>query len=161
FANFSHVGSAFSAIIDGAFNPTALKGGVIGALIIGFQRAAFSNEAGAGSAALAHSAAKTNHPASEGFVSLLEPFIDTVVICTLTALVLIFTGKHEVVGSLSGSQLTSDAFGTVVTWFPYVLTAAIFLFAISTMISWSYYGMRAWTYLFGKSKRMETLYKLF
>src|SRR5690606_17611039 len=152
-ANLSHVGSAFSAIIDGAFNPTALKGGVIGVLIIGFQRAAFSNEAGVGSAAIAHSVAKTNHPPSEGFVSLLEPFIDTVVICTLTALVLIFTGKHEVVGGLGGAQLTSDAFGTVVSWFPYVLTAAIFLFAFSTMISWSYYGMRAWTYLFGKSKR--------
>lgn len=161
FANLSHVGSAFSAIIDGAFNPTALKGGVIGVLIIGFQRAAFSNEAGVGSAAIAHSVAKTNHPPSEGFVSLLEPFIDTVVICTLTALVLIFTGKHEVVGGLGGAQLTSDAFGTVVSWFPYVLTAAIFLFAFSTMISWSYYGMRAWTYLFGKSKRTETLYKLF
>lgn len=158
FVNFSHVGSAFMAIFDGAFNPSAIKGGIIGVLIIGFQRAAFSNEAGVGSAAIAHSAAKTNNPPSEGFVSLLEPFIDTVVICTLTALVLIFTGKHEVVG-LAGAQLTSDAFGTVVSWFPYVLTAAIFLFAFSTMISWSYYGMRAWTYLFGKSKRTETVYK--
>lgn len=160
FANFSYVGTALSAIVNGAFNPAAIKGGVIGVLIIGFQRAAFSNEAGVGSAAIAHSVAKTNHPPSEGFVALLEPFIDTVVVCTLTALVLIFTGKHEV-GGMGGAQLTSEAFGTVVTWFPYVLTAAIFLFAFSTMISWSYYGMRAWTYLFGKSRRTETVYKLF
>src|SRR5690606_10294220 len=117
-----------------------------------------SNEAGVGSAAIAHSAAKTSHPPSEGFVALLEPFIDTVVICTLTSLVLIFTGMHEVEG-LAGAQLTSDAFGSVISWFPYVLAFAVFLFAISTMISWSYYGMRAWTYLFGKSNRSELIYK--
>ncbi|MCR9183102.1 MAG: amino acid carrier protein [Flavobacteriaceae bacterium] len=157
--NIENIIPAFTAIIDGAFSPSALKGGVIGVLILGFQRAAFSNEAGIGSAAIAHSAAKTNNPPSEGFVSLLEPFIDTVVVCTLTALVLIFTGKHEVAG-MAGAQLTSDAFGTVLTWFPYVLTGAIFLFAFSTMISWSYYGMRAWTYLFGKSKKTEMAYKL-
>lgn len=156
--NIHNIIPAFSAIIDGAFNPTALKGGVIGVLIVGFQRAAFSNEAGVGSAAIAHSVAKTNHPPSEGFVSLLEPFIDTVVVCTLTALVLIFTGKHEVT-DMAGAQLTSDAFQTVISWFPYVLAGAIFLFAFSTMISWSYYGMRAWTYLFGKSKKTEMLYK--
>lgn len=157
--NIENLGAAFSAIIDGAFSPSALKGGVIGVLIVGFQRAAFSNEAGVGSAAIAHSAAKTNHPPSEGFVSLLEPFIDTVVVCTLTALVLIFTGMHEVEG-VGGAQLTSDAFGTVMSWFPYVLAFAVFLFAFSTMISWSYYGMRAWTFLFGKSKRTEIIYKL-
>lgn len=156
--NFENIGPAFSAIVEGAFSPSALKGGVIGVLIVGFQRAAFSNEAGVGSAAIAHSAAKTNHPPSEGFVALLEPFIDTVVVCTLTALVLIFTGKHEVVG-IAGAQLTSDAFGSVVSWFPYVLAAAVFLFAFSTMISWSYYGMRAWTYLFGKSLKSELIYK--
>lgn len=157
--NIENLGAAISAIIDGAFSPSALKGGVIGVLIVGFQRAAFSNEAGVGSAAIAHSAAKTNHPPSEGFVSLLEPFIDTVVVCTLTALVLIFTGMHEVEG-IGGAQLTSDAFGTVISWFPYVLAMAVFLFAFSTMISWSYYGMRAWTFLFGKSKRTEIVYKL-
>ena len=156
--NFENIGPAFAAIWDGAFSPGALKGGIIGVLIVGFQRAAFSNEAGVGSAAIAHSAAKTNHAPSEGFVSLLEPFIDTVVVCTLTALVLIFTGMHEVVG-LGGVELTSNAFGTVITWFPYVLAAAVFLFAFSTMISWSYYGMRAWTYLFGKSEKMEIVYK--
>ena len=159
FVNIENIGPAFGAIIDGAFSPSALKGGVIGVLVVGFQRAAFSNEAGVGSAAIAHSTAKTNHPPSEGFVALLEPFIDTVVVCTLTALVLIFTGMHEVSG-VAGAELTSDAFGSVISWFPYVLAAAVFLFAFSTMISWSYYGMRAWTYLFGKSKRTEFIYKV-
>ncbi len=157
--NIENVGPAFEAIYDGAFSPSALKGGILGVLITGFRRAAFSNEAGVGSAAIAHSAAKTNHPVSEGFVALLEPFIDTVVVCTLTALVLIFTGMHEVEG-LGGAELTSTAFGSVISWFPYVLAVAVFLFAFSTMISWSYYGMRAWTYLFGKSKRSELIYKL-
>src|SRR5690606_29659129 len=145
--------------IDGAFSSDALKGGVIGVLIIGFQRAAFSNEAGVGSAAIAHSTVKTNHPASEVFVALIEPFLDTIVICTLTALVIIFSGNHEVAG-MGCSQLTADSFATVIWWFPAVLALAIFLFAFSTMISWSYYGMRAWTYLFGKSKRTETVYKI-
>ncbi len=158
--NIQNLGTAFGAIFDGAFSPSALKGGVIGVLVVGFQRAAFSNEAGVGSAAIAHSAAKTNHPPSEGFVALLEPFIDTVVVCTLTALVLVFTGMHEVEG-MAGAQLTSDAFGSQISWFPYVLGVAVFLFAFSTMISWSYYGMRAWTYLFGKSTKSEMTYKLF
>ncbi|MCX7550583.1 amino acid carrier protein [Xanthomarina sp. F2636L] len=157
--NIQNIGPAFSAIVDGAFSPSALKGGIIGVLVVGFQRAAFSNEAGVGSAAIAHSTAKTNHPPSEGFVALLEPFIDTVVVCTLTALVLIFTGMHEVEG-MAGAQLTSDAFGSQISWFPYVLALAVFLFAFSTMISWSYYGMRAWTYLFGKSKKIEFIYKM-
>ncbi|WP_318309914.1 amino acid carrier protein [Flagellimonas crocea] len=157
--NIQNIGPAFSAIFEGAFSPSALKGGILGVLVIGFQRAAFSNEAGVGSAAIAHSAAKTNHPPSEGFVALLEPFIDTVVVCTLTALVLIFTGMHEVEG-MAGAQLTSDAFGSQISWFPYILALAVFLFAFSTMISWSYYGMRAWTYLFGKSKRSEMVYKM-
>jgi AGCS family alanine or glycine:cation symporter len=157
--NIDNLGPALNAIFSGAFTPTALKGGFIGVLVVGFQRAAFSNEAGVGSAAIAHSAAKTNHPASEGFVALLEPFIDTVVVCTLTALVLIFTGMHEVEG-VSGVQLTTDAFGSVISWFPYVLSVAVFLFAFSTMISWSYYGMRAWTYIFGRSNRSELIYKI-
>ncbi|OBX23000.1 sodium:alanine symporter [Gelidibacter algens] len=158
--NIQNIGPAFSAIYEGAFSPSALKGGVIGVLVVGFQRAAFSNEAGVGSAAIAHSTAKTNHPPSEGFVALLEPFIDTVVVCTLTALVLIFTGMHEVEG-MAGAQLTSDAFGSQISWFPYVLALAVFLFAFSTMISLSYYGMRAWTYLFGKSRKIEFIYKMF
>ena len=159
FMNIQNIGPAFAAIFKGAFTPGALKGGIIGVLVVGFQRAAFSNEAGVGSAAIAHSTAKTNNPPSEGFVALLEPFIDTVVVCTLTALVLIFTGMHEVEG-MAGAQLTSDAFGSQISWFPYILGIAVFLFAFSTMISWSYYGMRAWTYLFGKSKRSEMFYKM-
>jgi len=158
FVNISHVGQAFTAIFDGAFNAEALRGGFIGVLIQGFRRAAFSNEAGVGSAAIAHSAAKTKHPVAEGFVALLEPFIDTVVVCTLTALVLIFTDKH-LVTDVAGAQLTSEAFGTVISWFPMVLVVAIFLFAFSTMISWSYYGLKAWTFLVGESRRSELIYK--
>jgi len=128
-------------------------------LIIGLQRAAFSSEAGVGSAAIAHSASKTNNPIADGFTSLVEPFIDTMVVCTMTALVLIFTGMHEVNG-LGGVELTSDAFGSVISWFPAVLAFAVFLFAFSTMVSWSYYGMRSWTYLFGKSLKSEMVYKV-
>jgi len=157
--NIGNIGNAFELIIQGAFNPDALLGGFIGVLIQGFRRAAFSNEAGIGSSAIAHSPAKTNHPVSEGFVALLEPFIDTVVVCTLTALVLIFTGFYDDAG-MGGATLTSSAFGSVFSWMPTVLVIAIFLFAFSTMISWSYYGLRAWTFLFGRSKFTELTYKL-
>ncbi len=157
--NIGKLGEAFGLIRDGAFAPKAALGGFIGVLIQGFRRAAFSNEAGVGSAAIAHSAAKTKHPVSEGFVALLEPFIDTVVVCTLTALVLIFTGFYNDDG-MGGATLTSEAFGSVISWFPYVLVVAIFLFAFSTMISWSYYGLRAWTFLFGRNKITELSYKL-
>ncbi len=134
FMNIDKTGSAFGLIINGAFSPDALKGGIIGVLVVGFQRAAFSNEAGVGSAAIAHSAVKTDEPISEGYVALLEPFVDTVVICTMTALVIIFTGQYTNPQGLEGAQLTSQAFGTVFTWFPYLLVIAIFLFAFSTMI---------------------------
>jgi len=157
--NISQIGHVFGLIFSGAFAPDAALGGVIGVLIVGFQRAAFSNEAGVGSASIAHSAAKTSEPVSEGIVALLEPFIDTVVICTMTALVIIFTGMHNVEG-LEGAQLTSRAFGSVFSWFPYLLVVAIFLFAFSTMISWSYYGLKSWEYLFGRSKLSEYTYKL-
>lgn len=157
--NIENIGSAFSAIFNGAFSADALKGGFIGILIIGLQRAAFSSEAGVGSAAIAHSASKTRHPIADGFTALVEPFIDTMLICTMTALVLIFTGMHEV-GSLGGVELTSEAFGSVISWFPAVLAFAVFLFAFSTMVSWSYYGMRSWTYLFGRSKQSEMIYKV-
>ena len=156
--NISEVGNVFVLIFNGAFAPDAAFGGVIGVLIQGFRRAAFSNEAGVGSAAIAHSAAKTKEPVSEGIVSLLEPFIDTVVICTMTALVIIFTGMYDVEG-LEGAQMTSNAFGSVFSWFPYLLVIAIFLFAFSTMISWSYYGLKSWEFLFGKSKFSEYSYK--
>ncbi|NOX86748.1 MAG: alanine:cation symporter family protein [Chlorobi bacterium] len=147
--NISHTGEAFRLIFEGAFAADAMKGGVIGVLIVGFQRAAFSNEAGVGSAAIAHSAVKTDKPITEGFVALMEPFVDTVVICTMTALVLIFTGMYENPQGLEGAQLTSSAFEQVFSWFPYLLVVAIFLFAFSTMISWSYYGLKGFDYLFG------------
>ena len=147
--NISHTGEAFKLIFYGAFSPEAMKGGLIGVLIVGFQRAAFSNEAGVGSAAIAHSAVKTDRPITEGFVAILEPFIDTVVICTMTALVLIFTGSYDNTLGLEGAALTSHAFASVFPWFPYLLVLAIFLFAFSSMISWSYYGLNGFLYLFG------------
>ena len=160
FLNIENLSAALSAIWQGAFSPSALKGGVIGVLVIGFQRAAFSNEAGVGSASIAHSASKTKYPISEGIVALLEPFIDTVVVCTMTALVLIFTGFANDAGGMNGSELTSAAFSSVFSWFDWVLLVAIVLFAFSTMISWSYYGLKAWSYLFGNTKKSEYSYKL-
>ena len=157
--NIENIGNAFHAIVDGAFSASAMKGGFIGVLIVGLQRAAFSSEAGVGSAAIAHSASKTKNPIADGFTSLVEPFIDTMVVCTMTALVLIFTGMHEV-DSMGGVELTADAFGSVISWFLAVLAFAVFLFAFSTMVSWSYYGMRSWTYLFGRSKKSELIYKI-
>lgn len=169
FANFSAIPAAFSEIIGGALNSDALYGGVIGVLIQGFRRAAFSNEAGIGSASIAHSAAKTDEPISEGLVSLLEPFIDTVVICTMTALVIVvsdygdFTATevfiNEKAGDLDAIGLTSSAFADTISWFPIILTVAVILFALSTMISWSYYGLKAWTYIFGEGKVSNTSYK--
>lgn len=157
--NFSMVDEAFSQIFNGAFSPEALKGGFVGVLIIGFQRAAFSNEAGVGSASIAHSAVKTKEPVSEGTVALLEPFVDTVLVCTMTSLVLIFTGFAADPDGLTGAELTSSAFSREIPWFKYVLSLAIVLFAFSTMISWSYYGLKAWTYLFGGSKRSTFMYQ--
>lgn len=176
-ANISYVDDAIGMIFSQAFSPAAGLGGFMGVLIVGFQRAAFSNEAGAGSAAIAHSAVKTQYPASEGIVALLEPFIDTVVICTMTALVIIFYNSGDAFsygnldpsnnvilndgsGALGGVDLTSAAFGSVLPWFPYVLTLAIVLFAFSTMISWSYYGIQSWKYLFGRSKASDISYKV-
>lgn len=159
FMNFSEVPTAFSKIFAGAFDSKAVYGGIIGVLIVGFQRAAFSNEAGIGSASIAHSAVKTNNPASEGLVSLLEPFIDTVVVCTMTAIVIIITDNYHYREGIDGVTLTSQSFGTVISWFPYVLSLAVILFAFSTMISWSYYGLQSWTFLFGQSKFSEISYK--
>lgn len=150
--NIEHTHDAFLKIINGAFSAGAMKGGLVGVLIVGFQRAAFSNEAGVGSASIAHSAVKTDIPVSEGFVALLEPFIDTVVICTMTALVIIYSGYYtpEAAAGLQGTELTSMAFESVFPWFPWLLTLAVFLFAFSTMISWSYYGLNGFKYLFGR-----------
>jgi len=147
--HLEYTDDALSLIWHGAFDPGAIKGGVIGVLIVGFQRAAFSNEAGVGSAAIAHSAVRTERPITEGLVALMEPFVDTVIICTMTALVLIFTGMDQNPLGLEGAQLTSKAFESVFSWFPYLLVIAIFLFAYSTMISWSYYGLKGFDYLFG------------
>ena len=170
FSNFNYIDNAFSLIFKGAFSLQAGFGGLLGVLIVGFQRAAFSNEAGAGSAAIAHSAVKTKYPASEGVVALLEPFIDTVVICTMTALVIIMYnssgifeyGQDVIINGekIEGAVLTSMAFADAIPWFPLVLTIAIILFAISTMISWSYYGLQAWMFLFGKSKISDLIYKI-
>jgi len=147
--NYEHLGPAVGVIFDGAFNADAAKGGFVGVMIIGFRRAAFSNEAGIGSAAIAHSTVKTERPVTEGIVALLEPFIDTVVICTLTALVIVTTGLYVNPDNLSGSQLTSAAFSTVSTWFPYLLLPTIILFAYTTIISWSYYGVKSFDFLVG------------
>jgi AGCS family alanine or glycine:cation symporter len=149
FYNFKIIPQGIGQIFLGAFSPDALKGGIIGVLITGFQRGAFSNEAGIGSASIAHSAAKTNIPAREGFVALLEPFIDTVVICTMTALIIIFSGVYTL-GNMEGVALTSHAFASVIEWFPYILAIAVLLFAYSTMISWSYYGQKGFNFLFNK-----------
>ena len=164
--NFSAIPEAFGLIFDGAFNPSAALGGVVGVLIVGFQRAAFSNEAGVGSAAIAHSAVKTKYPASEGIVALLEPLVDTVIICTMTALVLIITNieggfiDYGTAGSVGGIELTAKAFQSQIPHFDWVLMIAAVLFAISTMLSWSYYGLQAWKFLFGKGKAADLIYKL-
>ncbi len=171
-SNFSFIDDAFKLIITEAFNPTAIGvGGTISILMIGFQRAAFSNEAGAGSASIAHSAVKTKYAASEGLVALLEPFIDTVVICTMTALVIIifnssgaflYGGEGGVMidGVMyEGAGITQKAFDQYIPGSEYFLTTAVVLFAVSTMISWSYYGIQSWKYLFGKGKVADMVYK--
>ncbi len=167
--NLPQVPAAFASIITGAFNPEGMAGGFIGVMIVGFQRAAFSNEAGLGSAPIAHSAVKTHRPVSEGFVSMFEPMVDTVIICTMTALAIIIAGAPSFQagmdqvqageGAPDGVILTSDAFATVLPWFPVVLAVAVTLFAFSTLITWSYYGLKAWEYLFGRSKASEVIYK--
>jgi AGCS family alanine or glycine:cation symporter len=156
-ANFGQVPAAIGEIYSQAWTPQAGFGGLLGVLVVGFKRAAFSNEAGIGSAAIAHSAAKTEYPVREGIVALLEPFIDTVVVCTMTALVIVITGAWSnsdyahFVDSDSGAALTAAAMGEQISWFPQLLALAAFLFAFSTMISWSYYGERCWSWLFGDS----------
>lgn len=176
-ANFSLIDDAFSLILSEAFTPSAGLGGFVGVMIQGFRRAAFSNEAGVGSAAIAHSAVKTRFPASEGIVAMLEPFIDTVVICTMTALVIVFFnmdgafvyGVADESGNviltatdqgIGGVDLTTEAFESVIPGFSWVLTLAIMLFAVSTMLSWSYYGLQSFKYIFGRSQRVDLTYKI-
>ncbi len=169
---------AIGEIFRGAFTDSGIVGGIAGAIIQGFRRAAFSNEAGIGSAAIAHSAVRTKEPITEGFVSLLEPFSDTVVICTMTALVIVITGQllqdaetgryvlneagriATASGATGGVPITSAAFGSAFGWAPYALSLAVILFAFSTMITWSYYGMKSWTYMFGEGRTKELVFKV-
>lgn len=158
--NIGMVPDAIALIFSKAFTVEAGIGGLLGAIIQGFKRAAFSSEAGIGSAAIAHSAAITAYPVRQGIVALLEPFIDTVVICTMTALVIIITGVYaapeyaQLVQTNQGAALTSAAFGSVISWFPVILSISVVLFAYSTMISWSYYGERCWSYMFGEKSAL-------
>ncbi|MGJ7442541.1 alanine/glycine:cation symporter family protein [Aquipuribacter sp. MA13-6] len=169
--NAADIPGAMGEIVTGAFNPEGVAGGVLGVMIVGFQRAAFSNEAGLGSAAIAHSAVKTKRPVTEGFVALLEPFIDTVIICTMTALAIVIARPESWLNAREayaagespnpdGVVLTSDAFATVIPWFPIVLAVAVVLFAFSTLITWSYYTLKAWTTLFGRSTVSELVFKV-
>ncbi|WP_350309996.1 alanine/glycine:cation symporter family protein [Brevibacterium sp. UMB1308A] len=169
FGNFGHVPAAFAEIFAGAFTPEGGLGGMIGVMIVGFQRAAFSNEAGIGSSPIAHSAVKTRRPVSEGFVALLEPFIDTVVVCLMTALTVIIAGgetfakarEDAAAGeSVAGVELVSSAFSSITGWWPILLAIAVVLFAISTLITWAYYGEKAWHYLFGRRNWSDTLFRL-
>lgn len=171
FGNFTSIPGAFGDIISGAFSPDGVTGGVVGVLIIGFQRAAFSNEAGVGSAPIAHSAVKTRRPVTEGFVAMLEPFVDTVLICTMTALTIVIAKPESWINARAqvaagetanpdGVVLTSDAFESVVSWFPYVLAVAVALFAFSTLITWSYYTQKAFTSVFGRSAFTERLFQV-
>ena len=164
-SNASLVPAAISTIFHEAFAPTAAAGGLIGVLVQGFKRAAFSSEAGIGSAAIVHSTAAVKYPVRQGMVALYEPFIDTIVICSMTALVIVTTGVYapdgefaNLVASKQGAALTAAAYGTVISWFPVILSFSIVLFAFSTMIAWSYYGERSWTYLFGE--KYTLIYKL-
>ncbi|MFH1265414.1 MAG: alanine/glycine:cation symporter family protein [Planctomycetota bacterium] len=162
-ANASSVLPALALIVTSAFTPAAMYGGFLGVMVIGIRRAAFSNEAGLGSASIAHAAAKTDEPISEGIVALLEPFIDTVVVCTMTGLVVVITGVYDnplfqdFIDNNKGAPLTAEAFRTALPWFPWLLAGAVCLFAYSTLITWSYYGERCWSHLFGR--RTAIVYK--
>lgn len=163
--NVSNIPLAFVTIFKDAFGLDAAAGGFVGALLVsllqGVKRAAFSNEAGIGSAAIAHASAQTNSPISQGIVAMLGPFIDTIIICTMTALVIVVTGAYQTSDGMEGVELTSRAFASGISWFPYILGVAVILFAFSTMISWSYYGLKSFTYLFGEGKKKELIYKSF
>jgi AGCS family alanine or glycine:cation symporter len=159
-ANYANVPGALVTIVRDAFATDAVAGGVIGALIAGFRRAAFANEAGLGSAPMAHATVRTKEPMSQGFAALMEPFLDCVIICLATALVVVVSGVHET-SSAEGIALTSDAFATVVPWFPAVLAVVAVLFALSTVLSWGYYGEQAWTWLFSEAYASRVVYRLF
>lgn len=156
-ARAAELPAAFGTIVAGAISPAAAGGGAIGALVQGLRRAAFSNEAGLGTAAIAHAATRTREPVRAGYVALLEPFVDTICICNLTALVLVVTGAYQW-ESVSGAAMTAAAFGSVLPWFPPILAVALFFFAFSTIVSCSYYGETGWRYLWGD--RSDALYKI-
>ncbi|MBK6288908.1 MAG: alanine:cation symporter family protein [Pseudomonadales bacterium] len=160
-AHAEQIPHALGTILYGAFTPEGIQGGMVGALLQGFRRAAFSNEAGIGSAPIAHASVKTGEPLTEGLVALWEPFIDTVIICSLTALVIVISGAPTIAPQAEGVALTSAAFATVMPWFPYVLAVVVLMFAYSTMISYCYYGTKAANYLFGESNTVDICYKLF
>mgnify|MGYP001169437807 FL=1 len=153
--NFEKIPSVINSIFSQAFSPDAAYGGFIGALVTGIKRGVFSNEGGVGSASIAHSAAKTDEPVREGIVAMIGPFIDTIVVCFMTACVILITKDinplYQVGGGINGAELTSAAFGSSISWFPYILSIVVFLFSFSTMISWYYYGDKGWKYLFGGS----------
>lgn len=156
-ANIAHLPDALWQMVNGAFTADGVAGGLYGAMLMGFRRAAFSNEAGLGSAAIAHSAVRTEQPATQGLVAMLGPLLDTVIVCTTTALV-ILTTRTEISEGIAGVELTSRAFGSVISWFPYVLSVVVVLFAFSTLISWSYYGLVAWHRLVGRSRRSTLIF---
>lgn len=160
--NFEALGFAFSKMVEGAFSGDGIKGGVFGVMMIGFRRAIFSNEAGIGTASIAHSAVRTEKPITEGFVSLLEPFIDTIVISTMTALVIVTTQYYEpgFDQGLRGIEMTSVAFERVSSWFPYFIAASAVLFSFSTIIAWAYYGLKGWTYLWGEGAKRRKVFFL-
>lgn len=162
--NITELPHAITTIFESAFGLDAAGGGMVGALINGIRRATYSNEAGVGSAAIAHAAVKTNDPLTEGYVALLEPFLDTIVVCTITALVVVVTGAYEpflfAKGDLQGIEITSAAFASAFPWFPYILLVASTLFAFTTLVSWSYYGAQAAAYLFGATKTVDVIFKL-
>ncbi len=158
--HISEVPAAFVTIFNGAFNPEGVAGGIAGVIIIGMKRAVYSTEAGLGSASMAHAAAKTREPVSEGMVALMEPFIDTVLVSTMTALVIVITGNYMIGQEVQGISMTSAAFGSVISWFPYVLAVAAFMFGFSTIISWGYYSSKVWEFVWGGSNRSMNIFKV-
>lgn len=158
--HITDVPAAILTIIEGAFNPEGVAGGIAGVIIIGMKRAVYSTEAGLGSASMAHAAAKTKEPVSEGMVALMEPFIDTVLVSTMTALVIVITGNYVVGEEVQGISMTSAAFGSVIGWFPVVLAVAAFLFGFSTIISWGYYSSKVWEFIWGGSDRSMQIFKV-
>ena len=159
--NIANIPHAIYTIIHEAFFPQAVYGGITGTIIIGLRRSLQSNEAGIGSSPIAYAAVKTKEPVSQGFVAMLEPFFDTVIVCSMTAFVIILTGEYlNYTSGITGVELTSAAFKSVFTWFPYILAVVIILFALSTMLSWAYYGQKAWIFLVGEGKKREIFFNL-